>query len=125
MCNYQGYEFGGGYLDSICIDGRLFDADNGEHTSEGFAYYEPSQHLPCPQCQQLAAMSNYADDWLEDLDTRWPRYSAWHFIMDIRRNRGLRSIPLMVWMIFRFWHEISHPNHDWPRWRWLLRRWVW
>ena len=28
VCDYQGYEFGARYPDSVCIDGRLFDADN-------------------------------------------------------------------------------------------------
>ena len=27
MCDYQGHEFGASYLDSICIDGFLWDAD--------------------------------------------------------------------------------------------------
>ena len=26
-CNYQGYEFGASYPDSVCIEGRLWDAD--------------------------------------------------------------------------------------------------
>jgi len=36
MCDYQGYEFGAGhYPDSVCIEGRLFDADacDGMETS--------------------------------------------------------------------------------------------
>jgi len=28
MCDYQGYEFGARYPDSVCVDGRLLDADN-------------------------------------------------------------------------------------------------
>lgn len=29
-CGYQGYEFGAHYLDSICSDGYLWDADSGD-----------------------------------------------------------------------------------------------
>lgn len=52
-CDYQGYDFGAHYLDSICVDGWLWDADScdepgGDLTSGG--------EIPCPQCSH--------DDWL-------------------------------------------------------------
>lgn len=30
MCDYCGHEFGASYLDSVCIDGYLWDADSGD-----------------------------------------------------------------------------------------------
>lgn len=117
MCNYQGYEFGASYLDSVCIDGQLFDADSGD--SSGL--YEPLDYKACPQCCQLEAMNNYCDEWL-DGDCKWPRYYAWHLVMDIRRNRGLRSIPLVVWIAYRLCIELTNFDRDWL---WRVRRWVW
>ncbi len=54
-CGYQGYEFGGGYLDSLCCDGFLWDADScdepgGMLTSGG--------DIPCPQCNTVAFLEN-------------------------------------------------------------------
>lgn len=54
-CDYQGYEFGAIYLDSVCIDGFLWDADSGNPG-------EPLEHggeIPCPQCNH--------DPWLHDV----------------------------------------------------------
>lgn len=39
MCNYQGYEFGAGrYPDSVCMDGRLLDADQCDAEGNIFGY---------------------------------------------------------------------------------------
>ena len=45
MCDYQGYEFGASYPDSMCIDGLLWDAD-----SEDDGYLTNGGELPCPRC---------------------------------------------------------------------------
>ena len=45
MCDYQGYEFGAHYPDSVCIEGQLWDAD---HYDDGFLTSGPL--MPCPQC---------------------------------------------------------------------------
>lgn len=45
MCSYAGYEFGAGYPDSVCIDGRLWDADSYED-----GYYTSGGELACPRC---------------------------------------------------------------------------
>jgi len=48
MCNYQGYEFGAGsYPDSVCIDGKLYDADDCDDEGN---LYEPGEDIPCPMC---------------------------------------------------------------------------
>lgn len=121
MCNYQGYEFGAGYLDSICIDGRLYDADDCDRVDGELVFFE-KDYQACPQCRQLEAMDNYADSNLDDCDCHWPRYYAWHLVMDIRRNRGLRSIPLVVWIVYRLWTELTRFDREW---KWRLLRWVW
>ncbi len=45
-CQYQGYEFGAGYLDSLCIDGFLWDADSGDF-EDGFMF---GGDCACPRC---------------------------------------------------------------------------
>jgi hypothetical protein len=54
VCNYQGYEFGAGrYPDSVCMDGRLFDADNCDDKGN---LYEPMEEIPCPMCNEKGAV---------------------------------------------------------------------
>jgi hypothetical protein len=58
-CGYQGYEFGGNYLDSICIEGYLWDADSGDGnvlTSGG--------DIPCPKCNREAWLAYHREDIL-------------------------------------------------------------
>ncbi|WP_447870231.1 hypothetical protein [Serratia fonticola] len=54
MCNYQGYEFGGGYLDSVCIDGELWDADSGN--GDMLTY---GGNIPCSACNRSEWMAYY------------------------------------------------------------------
>jgi hypothetical protein len=42
QCDYHGYEFGAAYPDSVCIRGRLYDADNCD---DGGNLYEPVDHV--------------------------------------------------------------------------------
>ncbi len=46
-CGYTGYEFGGGYLDSTCIDGYLWDLDSCDEPGGGL---RSGGDIPCPQC---------------------------------------------------------------------------
>lgn len=49
MCAYQGYEFGAGrYPDSVCIDGKLYDAEGN--------LYEPNIAIPCPICKPVGCV---------------------------------------------------------------------
>lgn len=94
MCNYQGYEFGAGkYPDSVCIDGRLFDADAcDEHGN----LYDPGEDIPCPMCRPDDAIDWWTsrnegridpeDDAAHD---RRARENAISLVTDIRRNRGI------------------------------------
>ena len=50
MCDYEGYEFGGGYLDSTCIDGYLWDMDSSDE--EGML--SSGGDIPCPKCNSKA-----------------------------------------------------------------------
>ncbi len=52
MC--EGYEFGASYPDSICIDGRLFDADK---CHDGGSLHEPTEYIPCPMCHEEKAIA--------------------------------------------------------------------
>lgn len=48
-CGYRGFEFGGGYLDAVCIDGWLWDEDSVE---DGMLYHGgPDFGYPCPKCR--------------------------------------------------------------------------
>lgn len=46
-CGYTGYEFGGGYLDSTCIDGYLWDLDSCDDAGGGLT---KGGEIPCPKC---------------------------------------------------------------------------
>lgn len=55
MCNYSGYEFGSmSYPDSVCIDGRLFDADACDDNGK---LHEPGEYIPCPVCRPTDAVT--------------------------------------------------------------------
>lgn len=60
-CDYQGHEFGASYLDSICIDGYLWDADSGSDTE----HLTSGGDIPCPQCNHAAWLANNRDE-IED-----------------------------------------------------------
>ena len=87
-CGYQGYEFGAGsYPDSICVDGRLFDADNCDDTG---GLYEPGEDIPCPVCREREAIDYWAErNYLSGLSKRKSRHAAKLLIADIRANRGI------------------------------------
>lgn len=53
ICSYQGYEFGASYPDSICMDGRLYDADDCDDNGN---LYEPTEDIPCPMCREKDAV---------------------------------------------------------------------
>lgn len=61
-CGYQGYEFGANYLDSVCIDGFLWDADSGG----------PGENLmsggdqPCPWCNHEAWVEGCLETLTDD-----------------------------------------------------------
>ena len=87
-CDYQGYEFGAGhYPDSVCIDGRLHDADNCD--SDG-AIYLKDEDIPCPICRRADAIDYWADrNQCSGVSAREARNSARLLVTDIRQNRGL------------------------------------
>lgn len=53
MCDYQGYEFGARYPDSVCIEGRLFDAD---YCDDNGNLYDNGEDIPCPICRREDAI---------------------------------------------------------------------
>jgi len=59
-CDYAGYEFGGGYIDSTCIDGYLWDLDSCDEPGGGLT---SGGEWACPRCNTrefLAAALEYA-----------------------------------------------------------------
>ncbi len=57
MCDYVGHEFGACYPDSVCIGGRLYDADSDECRRGG--------DLACPRCNTATMLADARE-------TRWP-----------------------------------------------------
>lgn len=57
-CNYQGYEFGANYPDSVCINGRLFDADDCDDEGN---LYEPVENIPCPICHPKKSLHYWTE----------------------------------------------------------------
>lgn len=94
MCDYQGYEFGAGYMDSVCIDGSLHDADNCD--DDGGIYLN-DETIPCPICLPLDAIEwwadrnsqNLPDNITEEENDKESRRCAISLVNDIRKNRGL------------------------------------
>ncbi len=89
MCDYQGYEFGAGsYPDSVCIDGRLFDADycDGEGN-----LYDTGEDVPCPMCRPTDAVAHWAEQnrLSGDVDDDEALRMATSLVSDIRGNRGV------------------------------------
>jgi ribosome modulation factor len=64
-CAYQGHEFGAPYLDSLCIEGYLWDADSGDASGDGAGWnYTHGGELPCPHCNH----AQWLEKALESLD---------------------------------------------------------
>jgi hypothetical protein len=66
-CRYQGFEFGAGYVDSVCIKGQLFDADNCDDKGN---LYEPMDYIPCPICRPGQYRKHYTASLLNDIKSR-------------------------------------------------------
>ena len=86
QCNYQGYEFGSPYPDSVCIGGRLYDADSGyaDPSGDGWLYDEPDEDIPCPMCRPKEAIA-----W----HRRRGNKRAKELVADIRKNREKGTEP--------------------------------
>lgn len=88
-CDYQGYEFGAGsYPDSVCIEGRLFDADNCDDSGN---LYDNDEDIPCPICRPEEAIAWWTErNRSSGASARAAESSATSLVSDIRRNRGLQ-----------------------------------
>lgn len=84
-CQYQGFEFGAPYPDSMCVDGRLYDADNCDDQGN---LYEPSEEIPCPMCDPSGATRWHADNFrCGGANPKAARRSAKRLVKDIRSHR--------------------------------------
>ena len=109
-CDYQGHEFGACYLDSVCIDGYLWDADScdepgGDLTNGG--------DIPCPQCNHDSWLLHVGDGIMEDGYTagyEGKELSECPYQPDGKPGNGLRS-----------WHNEHDPYIF--RFAWLKGYW--
>lgn len=92
MCDYQGYEFGAGrYPDSVCVDGKLYDADNCDDEGN---LYDMGYDLPCPLCRPNDSIEFWFDhnkDCEIDNDEEALAFAI-SLVNDIRNNRGLDPV---------------------------------
>ena len=89
MCTYQGYEFGAAlYPDSVCIEGRLFDAD---HCDGDGNLYDNDEDIPCPMCRPTDAVAYRAEQhfMVGDVDQEEALKMAMSQIASFRENRGV------------------------------------
>ncbi len=80
-CDYQGYEFGAGYLDSVCIEGMLWNADSGYGTDDGWMYTSGGE-IPCPLCNFKSTVARIAEEMRDEFwvkHERSTRNPKWHF----------------------------------------------
>ncbi len=91
MCDYQGYEFGAPYPDSVCIDGRLHDADACDDKGN---LYDPMEDIPCPMCRKDDAVKWWTGRMgIGDMNYVERRKAARALVADIRRNRKNGTEP--------------------------------
>lgn len=89
-CGYMGYEFGGGYIDSECFGGQLYDLDN----CDGPMLYKPMEYLHCPNCQTNSWLERQAEMVGEGVHGRekssLPQWkAACRFILKTNRDAAL------------------------------------
>lgn len=77
-CPYQGYEFGARYVDSVCIDRMLWDADSDD--GEGNLCFGGED--PCPLCNMDYAIERAAASY--EGDSRFPFFRGWQDVRDAR-----------------------------------------
>ena len=90
MCDYQGYEFGAAYPDSVCIEGRLFDADYCDNEGN---LYDREDDVPCPMCRREDAIRWHAGN-SSGAPYKQRLKSARLLVADIYNNRKTGRFPL-------------------------------
>ena len=58
-CDYEGYEFGGGYIDSTCIEGYLWDLDSCDEPGGGLTH---GGEWACPRCNTERYLLDRAEE---------------------------------------------------------------
>jgi len=66
MCDYEGREFGAFYLDSVCINGYLWDMDSGGANDDGGIYLDIGGDIPCPKCNLKGWVKYLSNEYLND-----------------------------------------------------------
>lgn len=102
MCDYQGYEFGAPYPDSVCIDGKLYDAD---YCDDEGRLFDNGLDAVCPICDKQGAIDWWYEQWADRLTgdedpsndieiaeiNAYHMANAMHLVADIRKNRGIEE----------------------------------
>lgn len=105
-CDYQGREFGAHYLDSVCIEGYLWDADSGDSSGDGWIYTNGGD-LPCPQCnhsewREYHCESVINDAWGDMAEGVWPFHRP-RFKRDMVWMWSLQMLGVIEWA----WYELK------------------
>jgi hypothetical protein len=90
MCDYQGYEFGARYPDSVCYEGRLLDADNCDNEGN---LYDQDEDIPCPICRRAEAVKWWASGFSGGTYKQRLK-DARGLVADIINNRKTGRFPL-------------------------------
>jgi hypothetical protein len=130
-CDYTGYEFGGGYIDSCCIEGFLWDLDSCDEPGGGLTH---GGEWACPRCNTRKflsdAMQDAKDGGCGTSVRPWCAAIIWE-------NSLLKAAAEHPEIVASFLAEIEPFNtDDWPdrkavregRARWsetFERRWPW
>lgn len=131
-CDYTGYEFGGGYLDSICCEGYLWDLDSCDEPGGGLSH---GGDWPCPRCNTAQMLEDAKDEALngccgESMRNPWCAMTRWEATCE----KAMQENPAVAEPLLRSYGELE--IEDWPdreavyagRARWdvtIPRRWTW
>lgn len=89
-CDYQGYEFGARYPDSVCVEGHLLDADDCDANGN---LYDNEEDIPCPMCRREDAIRWWASARMDGTyKERMKKARA--LVTDIINNRKTGRFPL-------------------------------
>lgn len=107
-CDYQGYEFGANYPDSVCVDGFLWDADSGYSQDDGWVYTSGGD-IPCPQCNPRAWRQWAKEDVFSDAYDRASK--GWPVFRRGKRGHACAFFLQQLKGLIFYWWDVR------PRWR--------
>lgn len=131
-CGYEGYEFGGSYIDSICIDGYLWDLDSCDEPGGGLT---KGGDLPCPRCNTGEFLRQALDAAQEDVAgvvQRTPYCAAVVWENSLRKANKEAADFTMTWVsalspfVIQDWPDRRAVYEGRSRWENTVdRQWPW